>query len=193
MFLRNRALTAGWLTIFRFAHWKRAYFSIYSFPKTERLLMKLVILFVSLVLAASLPVCTSLVEAQSRFRVGIDVAKFRGDSTKEYVEVYYTFNVSRLKFVKTDTALKAEAVMEIYFKRSANDSIVARQVWRIPFTTNDSSLLASSRTYADVLGFFLAPDIYRLYVVGGGSNDWASATASRFRSTFSRLRTSTFH
>ena len=136
--------------------------------------MKFVVLFVSLMLAVScLPVCTPPVEAQSRFRVGIDVARYRGDSTKEYVEVYYSFDVSKLKFVKVDTTLKAEAVMEIYFKRSANDSMVAHQIWRIPFAANDSSLLGSSRTYADVLGFFLAPDVYRLYVVGGGSNDWA--------------------
>ena len=136
--------------------------------------MKFVSLFVSLVLVAIiLPLCTHAVEAQSGFRVGIDVARFRGDSTKEYVEVYYSFDVSKLKFVKVDSTLKAEAVMDIYFKRSANDSIVARQMWRIPFTTNDSTLLGTSGTYADVLGFFLAPDVYRMYVVGGGRDNWA--------------------
>ncbi len=136
--------------------------------------MKFVSLFVSLVLVAIiLPLCTHVAEAQSGFRVGIDVARFRSDSTKEYVEVYYSFDVSKLKFVKADSILKAEAVMDIYFKRSANDSIVARQMWRIPFTTNDSTLLGTSRTYADVLGFFLAPDVYRMYIVGGGRDNWA--------------------
>ena len=136
--------------------------------------MKFVSFFVSLVVAAFILLFSAQpAEAQSGFRVGIDVARYRGDSTREYVEVYYSFDVSKLKFVKVNTALEAQAVMEIYFKRSANDSVVARQMWRIPFTADDSSLLASSRKYADVLGFFLVPDVYRLYVVGWGSNDWA--------------------
>ena len=136
--------------------------------------MKFVSFFVSLVLAAFILVFNAQpAEAQSGFRVGIDVARYRGDSRREYVEVYYSFDVSKLKFVRVNAALEAQAVMEIYFKRSANDSVVARQMWRIPFTADDSSLLASSRKYADVLGFFLVPDVYRLYVVGWGSNDRA--------------------
>ena len=95
-------------------------------------------------------------------RVGIDVARYRGDSTKEFVEVLYSFDVSKLKFVRVDSALKAIVVMDVYFKRSANDSIVARQAWRIPFTTNDSTALGVSRTYADVIGFFLVPDVYQI-------------------------------
>jgi GWxTD domain-containing protein len=108
--------------------------------------------------------------AQSGFRVGVDIARFRGDSTRVYLEVYYSFDVSKLKFVKTDSVLKAEALMDVYFKRSSNDSIVTRQTWRIPFTTNDSTLLATPRSYSDVLGFLLTPDVYRMYVVAKGSN-----------------------
>ena len=174
MDLKNRALTVGRSKIFDEAHWKRSYFSLYSVLNMERPQMKIAPFYAFLVLAAiSLLLCAPAAYAQSGFRIGVDIARYRGDSTKEYVEVYYSFDVSKLKFVKLDTALRAEALMEIYFKRSANDSIVAHQMWRIPFTTNDSSLLGSSRTYADVLGFFLAPDVYRLYVVGGGSNNWA--------------------
>jgi len=136
--------------------------------------MKVLAYIATLVLTASFALlCIPAAQAQSRLRIGADIARYRGDSTKEFVEVYYSFDVSKLKFVRVDTALKADVVMDIYFKRSANDSIVARQMWRIPFTTNDSSLLGASRTYADVIGFLLAPDVYRLYVVGGGSNDWA--------------------
>ncbi|HTY11124.1 MAG TPA: GWxTD domain-containing protein [Bacteroidota bacterium] len=120
-----------------------------------------------------LTVSPTVTEAQPGFRIGVDLARFRGDTARVYLEVYYTFDVSKLKFAKTDSILKAEALMDIYFKRSSNDSIVARQTWRIPFTTNDSTLLATSRSYSDVLGFLLAPDVYRMYVVGGGNNSWA--------------------
>ena len=136
--------------------------------------MKIAVFLVTLVLAASIvSIISPCAHAESLLRVGIDVARYRGDSTKEYVEIYYSFDVSKLKFLRVDTSFKAEAVLDIYFKRSSTDSVVARQTWRIPFTANDSSLLAVSRTYADVIGFFLPPDIYRLYVIGGGRDDWA--------------------
>ncbi len=136
--------------------------------------MKFVIrlLFFSLVVSW-IPLCRPNADAQSRFHVGIDVARFRGDSTKVYVEVYYTFDVSKLKFVRKDTSLESVAMMDISFKRSANDSVVARQIWKIPFSAGDLSELQSSHSYADALGFFLEPDVYRLYIVGGGINDWS--------------------
>ena len=106
-------------------------------------------------------------DAQNRFHIGADIARFRADSTSIYVEVYYSFDVSKLTFVRSGDAWGSEAVMDIYFKRSANDSIVARNKWRIPFSTDDSTLLNTSRMYVDVQGFFLKPDVYRMYLVGG--------------------------
>ncbi len=132
--------------------------------------MKIAALFVSVVLAA-MQLCTLSVEAQSRFHVATDIAKFRGDSSVVYVEVYFTFNVSTLAFVKKENTSTAEVIMDISFKRSADDSVVARQAWRIPFSTTDSTLLSTSRSYVDVLGFFLKPDVYRLYVVGKDRNN----------------------
>ena len=111
--------------------------------------------------------------AASRFRINADIARFRGDSSKVYVEVYYAFDVSQLIFVKAGSALQSEVVMDVYFKRSANDSIVARQLWRIPFSTFDTTVLQTSRYYVDVLGFLMKPDLYRLYVVGRDTNDIA--------------------
>jgi len=104
--------------------------------------------------------------AQNRFHIGADLARFRGDSTSLYLEVYYSFDVSKLTFVHSGNEWGSEVIMDVYFKRSANDSIVARNKWRIPFTTDDSTLLSTSRMYVDVQGFFLRPDIYRMYLVG---------------------------
>ena len=135
--------------------------------------MKCAVFFVFASLAVSIAMLpVPCVGGDSRFKIEFDVARYRGDSTREYVEVYYSFDVSKLKYKRVDAAMKAEAIVNVYFKRSANDSVVARQARRIPFTTNDSSLLSSSRTYADVFGFLLAPDVYRMYIIGGPNNDW---------------------
>ena len=117
------------------------------------------------------------VQAQNRgvagrpsFRIFTDLARFRGDSTHVYVEVYYSFDVSQLKYIKTGDAFRADAVMSIYLKRSADDSIVVGQSWRIPFSVADTTALQVSRTYVDVLGFYVKPDVYRLYVIGRDVN-----------------------
>ena len=110
-------------------------------------------------------------DQRSRLRMSADLARFRGDSSVVYVEVYYSFDVSQLTFMKVDGNLRSEIVMSVYFKRSSNDSVVAREAYRIPFSTSDTSLLKTSRYYVDALGFFLKPDVYRLYVVGKDVNE----------------------
>ena len=94
-----------------------------------------------------------------------DLARFRGDQSHLYVEVYYSFDVSLLTYKKVNSAFQSEAVMSVAFKRSSDDSIVARQAWRIPFSIDDTAKSHDSRSYVDVFGFVLAPDIYREYLV----------------------------
>ncbi len=118
-------------------------------------------------------------QAQNRFHIGADIARFRGDSASIYVEVYYSFDVSKLTFVRSGNEWGSEVIMDISFKRSANDSIVGHNRWRIPFTTDDSTLLSTSRLYVDLQGFMLKPDIYRMYLVG------ASRTFPAQRDSFS--------
>jgi GWxTD domain-containing protein len=117
-------------------------------------------------------------QAQSRggvsgrppFRIFTDIARFRGDSTHVYVEVYYSIDVSQLKYAKAGDNYRADVVMSIYLKRSADDSIVVGQSWRIPFSVADTTALQVSRTYVDALGFYVKPDVYRLYIIGRDVN-----------------------
>ncbi|HTR82116.1 MAG TPA: hypothetical protein VMM58_10850, partial [Bacteroidota bacterium] len=73
--------------------------------------------------------------AQSRFHLSADLARYRGDSTSVYLELYYSFDVSQLTFQLSGTKWKSEVLMQVAFKRSSDDSIVAQQMWRIPFST----------------------------------------------------------
>lgn len=110
-------------------------------------------------------------QQNSPIRINYDVARFRGDDGHSYVEVYYAFDVSSLKYVSTKTNYQSEVMMSATFKRSSDDSVVARQAWRIPFSVNDTTMLESSRSYIDVFGFMLKPDIYRMYLVAVDMND----------------------
>ncbi len=117
-------------------------------------------------------------DRKPQFRLQTDFAKFRGDAEHLYLEVYYAFDVSLLKYVKKNSDLQSEAIASVMFKRSSDDSIVARQAWRIPFTVSDTTMLQNSRSYSDVFGFYLKPDIYRVYVVATDMN--APATRDSF-------------
>ncbi len=108
-----------------------------------------------------------MLAAQQRpdFKVQYDIARFRGDSEHMYIEIYYGFDVSLLKYVSKNKEMQSEVIASVTFKRSQDDSIVARQAWRIPFSVPDTSMLENSRTYNDLFGFYIKPDIYRVYIV----------------------------
>ena len=105
-----------------------------------------------------------------QFRLNYDLARFRGDDEHLYVEVYYSFDVTALKYIESQGVYRSETIISVMFKRSADDSIVARQAWRIPFSVTDTLMLTNSRSYVDVFGFMLKPDVYRIYLVAQDVN-----------------------
>lgn len=113
-------------------------------------------------------------------KVSVDMARFRHDSTTLYLELYYSFDVSSLKFIPKDTGFQGDLVFSVMFKKSANDSIIESQSLRIPFSVNDTMLLSTSRNYVDVFGFSLKPDVYRLYVVAKDLNEPAQRDSFSF-------------
>lgn len=139
--------------------------------------MKYLLCFVALVVSVSGAVANANLPP---FRINVDIARYRGDSTSVYVELYYSFDVTRLKYVKTDSAYQGQAVVRVYFKNSATDSIVTGQAYRLPFTVSDSTTLKTPRYYIDVLGFLLKPDVYRVYVAAEDGNDISHADSVSF-------------
>ncbi|HTX18564.1 MAG TPA: GWxTD domain-containing protein [Bacteroidota bacterium] len=119
----------------------------------------------------SLPVLGEAASGVNKFHLSTDLSRFRGDSTRVYTEIYYSFDVSKLPFARKGDEWDCVVLMDIYFKRSANDSIVARDRWKLPFTTDDTTLLSTSRLFVDYQAFLVKPDIYRLYIVGTCVND----------------------
>lgn len=114
---------------------------------------------------------TLIAQQQTDFRLQYDITRFRGDAEYLYVEVYYAFDVSLLKYIKKANDLQGESMVSVTFKRSSDDSVVARQGWRIPFAVSDTMMLKSSRSYSDIFAFYLKPDIYRAYIVASDIND----------------------
>jgi GWxTD domain-containing protein len=125
------------------------------------------IIFAALILL-SLPAFSQ--RQKPDFRLSYDLARFRGNADNLYVEVYYSFDVTALRYARSKEMFQSEMMMSVTFKRSADDSVVARQAWRIPFSVADTAMLEGSRSYVDVFGFMLKPDIYRIYLVAQDLN-----------------------
>lgn len=70
-----------------------------------------------------------------------DLSRFRGYDGSVYTEVYYSFDVTSLAYAPNGGAFKGEAVASVWFKRSSDDSVAARQAWRIPFSVPDQAML----------------------------------------------------
>lgn len=104
------------------------------------------------------------------FRLSYDLARFRGDAEHLYLEVYYSFDVTALTYVHRNGAFHSEMIMSITFTKTTSDSVVARQAWRIPFSVSDTAMLESSRSYVDIFGFLLKPDLYRIFLVAQDVN-----------------------
>jgi len=100
-----------------------------------------------------------------------DIARYYGDEKNIYMELYYSFDVSALKYIAENGGTMGEAIVTSTVKRSSNDSIVSRQGWRIPFNVTDSTMLLQSRMYSDIFGFLLAPDLYRVYITASDYHD----------------------
>jgi GWxTD domain-containing protein len=135
--------------------------------------------FFFLLLLVTLPNFTSA-GPNTPFKVNLDWARFRGDSASIYLEMYFGFDVSSLKYAPTADGYRSDAIISVTFKLSATDSIVARQAMRIPFSITDTTMLTQSRIYNDVLGFALKPDIYRVYAVLKDTRDPAHLDSVSF-------------
>lgn len=120
----------------------------------------------------ALILCAVPASAQmSPLNLRYDVARYFGDAENLYLELYYGFDVSSLGYRAENGSMSGEAIVTCMVKRSANDSIVAQQGWRIPFSVADTLMLKQSRMYSDIFGFLLPPDIYRVYLSVSDYND----------------------
>ncbi|MFA6540429.1 MAG: GWxTD domain-containing protein [Bacteroidota bacterium] len=121
-----------------------------------------------------------MAQQSSPFRLSFDVSSFRGDQSSNYIELYYSFDVSKLTYQKADSAFRSEVIVSIIVKRSKDDSIVGYQAWRMPFSLRDTSLLTGSRTYFDLAGFMLKPDIYRIYISARDASNLSVSDSASF-------------
>ena len=104
---------------------------------------------------------SSNLNSQGRFSLSLDYSRFKNNGGNSYVEFYFGFDVTALDYKNDGKQLNSEAIVTLIISKEKNDSIVAVSQYRAPFTLSDTLLLKTARSFVDVNGFILQPDLYR--------------------------------
>ena len=119
-------------------------------------------------------------QAQNQFQINIDAARFKGDNEKAFVEFYFSFDVSKLKYLKSENGFSSEAFVSFTSKRTSDDSLVIVDEWKVPFIFSDTSVINLSRIYTDVVQVYLKDDVYRIYFKIVDVNNFSNSDSITF-------------
>ncbi|MBI3189028.1 MAG: hypothetical protein HYZ33_00100 [Ignavibacteriales bacterium] len=104
----------------------------------------------------------SIVPATADFRIEIDWAQFRGDSTQAYIELYYSIRERSLSY-KADSARYIAGAHFSYTILKEQTTVASRE-WTVPHIINDTSRLSVGQTLVGLETFGLPAGSYQLIV-----------------------------
>jgi GWxTD domain-containing protein len=109
------------------------------------------------------------VGGEGRFEVQFDLARFAGDSTHAFVELYYGFKESSLTY-KPDSGGYAGAAVMRYVVRT-DSSVVASKEWRVPHILREPSQLSRRQVMTGLESVFLQEGTYTIAISAADLND----------------------
>jgi GWxTD domain-containing protein len=125
-----------------------------------------------LVVGSILFLATKTLPAEGKkLNVNLDYATFRYDSVKTYMELYYSFNGSGVRFVKTDSMFSGLLLFQVAVNPVNLDTLVNRQMWKVPLNVTDTSANSLNNSMVGEFTMALAPGKYNLSVKVNDEND----------------------
>ncbi|MDR3665630.1 MAG: GWxTD domain-containing protein [Ignavibacteriaceae bacterium] len=100
-----------------------------------------------------------------------DYAQFGYDSVSNYLEIYYSFNQSRLTPDLKDNKKYLEGILDINLADSSSGKVLLNKEWKIDHPTNDSD--QTNKDLVGVIGMKIPDGNYK-FIVGGGNNQKAN-------------------
>jgi len=128
------------------------------------------------VLVAILSVWASLVTASTaggteKLFLSVDFAHFRGDSSRSFVEVYYSFSVGQLHYHKDSSRFSSATIFNLRIFDPQTKTIAFQRKWKVPYSVADTAILEKDKSLVGVLGAWLKPAHYILHLTGLDVND----------------------
>ena len=116
--------------------------------------------------------------SQNKMNFEFDYAQFEYDSTSNFVEFYYAFNLSSLTFIHTDSTDIVRGMLHVSITDTSSGNIIANKDWVISSFINDSSDL--KRSVIGLLKFVLDEGVYKCEMIGSDENGNDSKTISEY-------------
>ncbi len=106
----------------------------------------------------------AVVICQNKMNFEFDYAQFEYDSTSNFVEFYYAFNLSSLTFIHTDSADYVKGILHVSITDTSNGNVIANKDWLISNFIEDSVDL--KRSVIGLLKFVLKAGVYKCEMTG---------------------------
>ena len=103
------------------------------------------------------------------FRFTADIARFYGDSTQLYIEVYYGIRENTLTYMETPNAFTGSVNMALEVKRES--VVVATKQWAVPHSCSDTSALSKGQQMIGIEAVALPPGEYTMHLSGYDVNN----------------------
>ncbi|HEY6191236.1 MAG TPA: GWxTD domain-containing protein [Bacteroidota bacterium] len=130
-----------------------------SHPANARQFGRLLFLVsLMILLGAALSDSQGTIRGRGSFQLDVDVARFYGDSTQTYVELYYDILENILAY-KPDSGRFIGAV-NIRLEVRKDSAIVTKKEWTVPHTIDDTSRLIAGQKLVGIEGFGLPSGSY---------------------------------
>ena len=110
---------------------------------------------------------------QNPLRINADYASFKYDASRNYVEIYYSFQHKQLKLVKDGNTFKGGLVIQVLLKRPQEDSIIQGKAWKIPIEIKDTSEIDPNKNLIGATAFLIEPGKYQFILIARDLNDFS--------------------
>ncbi|MBI3363475.1 MAG: GWxTD domain-containing protein [Ignavibacteriae bacterium] len=123
--------------------------------------------FILLWIPLTLP--AQILKGKGVFQFGVDLARFYGDSTQNYIEMYYGIRENILTYKPDSAGLTGAANMKLEVRRET--VVVAKKEWTVPHVVTDTSRLAMGQQMVGIEAVALPAGDYVITLSGYDVND----------------------
>ncbi|MFN3134532.1 MAG: hypothetical protein ACK44H_03060, partial [Candidatus Kryptonium sp.] len=110
---------------------------------------------------------------QNPLRINADYASFKYDASRNYVEIYYSFQYNQLKLTKDETTFKGGLVIQVLLKQPQRDTIIQGKAWKIPIEIKDTSEIDPNKNLIGATAFLIEPGKYQFILIARDLNDFS--------------------
>lgn len=119
--------------------------------------------FLLMFFCLSLNVKAQSISSSHPLQIDVDIARFYGDDTLVYVELYYSLRERNFTFQQGDNKYVAGVNMTADIMR--NDTMIVQKSWSVPYVIADTASLTQHRTVVGEIAFSLKEGEYVLKIV----------------------------